>query len=127
MSRITTRLATAVVVGATAVTTLTGAGAASADVIRTVTLKPSQSTCVDQYAYFQVRGDGSATGDGARFKILRYGSVVTATPGRFNYWAAELRSSYYNFPGPGYYSVCAFNTGDYPTTATIRIRSDYEF
>ena len=39
-------------------------------------------------------------------------------------WAAERRTAYGNFPGPGQYAVCAVNTGDTRTVVTIQIRSD---
>ena len=109
------------------VATIAAAGQASADVATSVSLSPGQSYCVSQYAGYQVRGDGWATAGGARFKLLRAGTVLEATPGRVTAWAAERRTAYGNFPGPGVYSVCAYNTGDTRTTATLRIRSDGEF
>ena len=132
MFRSTTRRRTLAggVLAATALTgvvAIAGAGPASAATITTVPLNPGQSHCVSQYAGFQVRGDGWATGGGARFKLLKAGTVLEATPGRVTGWAAERRASYGNFPGPGFYSVCAYNTGDTRTTATLQIRSDYEF
>ena len=42
------------------------------------TLQAGQSVCGSQYAGYQVCGSGSASGDGARFKLLRDGGVVTA-------------------------------------------------
>jgi hypothetical protein len=124
--RILTRglLATAAVTG---VVTFAGVGAASAEMIRTVPLDPGQSYCVSQNAGYQVRGDGWATGGGARFKLLEYSTVLEATPGRVTNWAAERRTSYGNFPGAGYYSVCAYNTGTARTTVTLQIRTDSEF
>ena len=53
--------------------------------------------------------------------------VVANTANRANIWAMELRSAYGNFPGPGYYSVCAQNTGTRNTVATLQLRTDYEF
>lgn len=102
------------------------AGSAQAAQATTVTLAPGQSACVTQYASYQVRGVGGATADGARFKILRNGQVVLATPGRVSTWNAELRSAFGTFPGPGYYAVCAYNTGTRTTTATVEIRTDAE-
>jgi len=122
------RIATAAAVaGSTAAIALTGASAASAQVYQTVPLSPGQSHCVTQYASFQVRGDGWATGGGARFKLLYNGQVIDATAGRVTNWAVERRSSYGNFPGQGYYSVCAYNTGTTNTTASLQIRTDNEF
>jgi hypothetical protein len=114
---------------AAATTALVGAGAspASAYALQSQNLQPGGSVCVSQYAGYQVRGDGTATGDGARFKILRDVTVVAATPGRVTGWGQELRSSYGNFPGPGYYSVCAYNTGTTVTKVTISIKTDSEF
>jgi hypothetical protein len=124
---ITARAATvAAVVGGSAAALLMSAGTASADTANTTVLNPGESTCVQQYANYQVRGEGTATGGGARFKLLNNGSVLLATSGRVNAWAAELRSSYGNFPGAGYYAVCAYNTGTAKTTVFLRIRTDGE-
>ena len=124
-ARITAGLAAA---GAAAALTLGGAAAASAAPPSSTPLSPGQGFCtVNQYAAYQVRADGSATGQGVKFKLLRNGVVVTSTPGRANYWAAEYRTSFGNFPGPGYYAVCAQNTGTANSTVTIQIRTDAEF
>ena len=80
-----------------------------------------------QYAAYQVRTDGWATWNGAKFKLLRNGVVVDITPTRVNEIAIELRTSYGTFPGPGYYTWCAQNTGTTNTKATLQLRSDYEF
>jgi len=60
-----------------------------------------------QYAGFQVRGLGSASGEGAKFKLKRNGVVVANTPSRVNGYGVELRSAYGTFPGAGHYSLCA--------------------
>jgi hypothetical protein len=52
---------------------------------------------------------------------------VLNSPTRANSWSAELRTSYGTFPGPGYYSVCAQNTGTANTIATLQLRTDSEF
>jgi hypothetical protein len=101
-------------------------GAAQAVQVTTHTLAPGASACVTQYAGYQVRGTGWATADGARFKLLRNGQVVIAAPGRSTQWSAELRTAYGNFPGPGYYAVCAYNTGTRSTTVTLELRTDAE-
>jgi hypothetical protein len=62
------------------------AGSASA-AATTVPLAPGQSTCIQQYAGYQVRANGSATADGARFKLLKDGAVIDATPGRVSNWS----------------------------------------
>jgi hypothetical protein len=116
------------VVGAAAALSVSGAGVASAAQYTSVPLSPSQGACTPaQYASFQVRGGGTATADGAKFKLLRNGVVIANTPYRVNGWAIELRSSWGNFPGPGYYSVCAQNTGSTNTIASLELRTDYEF
>jgi|tagenome__1003787_1003787.scaffolds.fasta_scaffold19450960_1 hypothetical protein len=102
------------------------ASPASAYALQSKLLQPGDSVCVSQYAGYQVRGDGTATGDGARFKILRGVSVASATPGRATGWAQELRSSYGTFPGRDYYSACAYNTGTTATRVTISIKTDGE-
>lgn len=58
--------------------------------------------------------------------------MVIGSPGLVNYWAAEYRSSYGNVSGPGYYMLCAYmlcatNNGTAKTTASIQLRTDYEF
>jgi hypothetical protein len=91
-------------------------------------LTPGNGVCsANQYASYQVRADGYATNQGAKFKLLRNGVVIQNTPTRVNAWSGELRSAYGTFPGPGYYSICAQNTGTANTTVTLQIRSDYEF
>src|SRR4051794_39016813 len=123
----TRRLASAALVaGVGSVALLAGGGAAHADQFQTIVLAPGGSTCVTQYAGFQVRADGTATGDGARFKLLRNGVVLDATPGRVNNWSAERRTAYGNFPGPGYYAACAYNTGTRNTTVFVHLLTDNE-
>jgi hypothetical protein len=123
-SRLALTTAAAGGLATTALTVL--ATGASASVVDTKPLTPGQSTCVTQYARYQVRGDGWATAGGARFKLLYNGQVLDATAGRVTAWAVERRTSYGNFPGPGYYAVCAYNTGTTNTTAQLSIRTDAE-
>jgi hypothetical protein len=118
---------TAALTGTAAIISLAGASSASASSYNAVPLSPGQSSCVSQYASYQVRGEGTATGAGARFKLLYNGQVIDATPGRVNNWVVEHRSAWGNFPGPGYYSVCAYNTATTNTIVTLRIRTDSEF
>jgi hypothetical protein len=121
------RAAAATVVAASAAAlSLAGAGAAAASQSVTIPLEPGQAACVSQYAGYQVRADGSATGQGARFKLLRNGAVVQATYGRVGSWSTELRSSWGYFPGPGYYAACAYNTGSSRTTVFLQISTDGE-
>jgi hypothetical protein len=119
--------AAATLAGLAATAAVAAATPASAFALQSRNLQPGESVCVSQYASYQVRGEGTATAAGARFKILKGVSVVSATPGRVTDWAAELRSSYGTFPGPGYYSACAYNTGTTATNVTISIKTDGEF
>jgi hypothetical protein len=115
-------------VGAATALAVSGAASASAQQYGSYPLSPGTGACTAaQYAGYQVRADFWATADGAKFKLLRNGQVVQNTPTRVNYGAFDLRSSWYTFPGPGYYSVCAQNTGDRNTIATMQLRTDWEF
>jgi hypothetical protein len=127
--RLATRIGTGLAItGAAAALSFAGAGAASASSYGSYALAPGQGACSPtQYASYQVRADGWATGQGAKFKLLRNGQVILSTAGRYQGWAAELRTSYGTFAGPGYYSVCAQNTGTTNTIATLQLRTDYEF
>lgn len=116
------------VAGAAVAFSLGGATAASAQSYGSTPLAPTAGTCSpSQYAGYQVRADGWATVQGAKFKLLKNGVVVLNSPTRANSWSAELRTSYGTFPGPGYYSVCAQNTGTANTIATLQLRTDSEF
>jgi hypothetical protein len=116
------------VAGTAAAISVGGATTASAQQYQSTPLAPSQGTCTPaQYASFQVRADGWATWNGAKFKLLRNGVVVYSTPTRVTSIAVELRSNNGTFPGPGYYTWCAQNTGTTNTTATLQLRTDYEF
>ena len=116
------------VAGAAAAISVGGASTASAQQYGSYALSPGAGQCTPtQYASYQVRADASATADGAKFKLVRSGVVVANTANRANIWAMELRSAYGNFPGPGYYSVCAQNAGTRNTVATLQLRTDYEF
>ncbi len=130
MSRtLAARIAGAVLAtGAAGAIALAGAGAANAQSYSSTALAPGAGVCSpSQYASYQVRADGWATGQGAKFKLLRNGVVITNTPNRANSWAAEYRTAYGTFPGAGYYSVCAQNTGTANTIVTLQLRTDAEF
>lgn len=118
---------TAALTGLAAAAVLGSATAAQAGTSNTVVLAPGQGACVQQYANCQVRGEGTASGQGAKFKLTRNGTVINNTPGRANNWAVELRSSSGNFPGPGNYAACATNTGTTNTTVYLQILTDSEF
>ena len=121
------RLAGLAAVSAVAASAIAGATSASADTFNTYGLTPGQTACAQQYASYQARVDGTATAGGAKFKVLKNGAVITNTPTRANQYAAEFRSAYGNFPGPGYYSLCATNTGTTNTIVTLHVRTDGEF
>ncbi|GAA1253805.1 hypothetical protein GCM10009665_50610 [Kitasatospora nipponensis] len=120
--------ATAVAVSSAAAL-LTFAGSASANQFYGGTLHPGEQRCVQQYAAYQVRGDGQATGQGAKFKIQYNGATVagTGSPGLTSGWAAELRTSLGTFPGAGYYTACATNNGTADTNVRLQLRTDAEF
>lgn len=128
MNTITRKLVTGLIVaGATATMSIAGAGAASAQQYASVALSPGAGACGSaQYAAYQVRVDAWATNQGAKFKLLRNGVVIANTPTRVNAWSAEFRTSFGNFPGPGYYTLCAQNTGTANTIATLQLRTDSE-
>jgi len=128
----TTRAARTVIGGAVALATtgaavLLGASGASASSFSGVTLAPGASQCVSQYASRQIRGDGYATVDGARFKLVFRGNVLDSSPGRTGAFFVERRTSTGTFPGPDYYSFCAYNTGIRNTTVQLLLRTDGEF
>ncbi|MEU9130605.1 hypothetical protein AB0D08_21315 [Kitasatospora sp. NPDC048540] len=128
--RRSTRIATALTVAAaSSLALLATAGTASANQFYGGTLHPGEQRCVQQYAGYQVRGDGQATGQGAKFKIQYNGVTVpgTGSTGLVSAWAAELRSSYGTFPGPGYYTACVTNNGTADTNVRLQLRTDGEF
>lgn len=128
MSRTVTRIvAGALATAGLAATAIAGATSASAQQYASFSLAPGAGACVSQYASYQVRGDGWATGQGAKFKLLRNGAVVWNTPFRANSTSVEMRSAYGTFPGAGSYSFCAQNTGTTNTVVTLQLRTDYEF
>ncbi|MGV1007972.1 MAG: hypothetical protein ACOYBY_05105, partial [Dermatophilaceae bacterium] len=106
---------------------VTGAASASAQHYGSYPLTPGAGACTSpQYASYQVRADFWATGDGAKFKLLRNGQVVINTPSRVTVGAFDLRSAWGSFPGAGSYTLCAQNTGDRTTIATMALRTDGE-
>ena len=121
-----TRFASLTAVSAATAFAVVGANPAAADTFSTFGLAPGQTACVQQYASYQARVEGTGTAAGAKFKVLRSGAVIANTPSRANQYAAEFRSAYGNFPGPGYYSECATNTGTTNTIVTLHVRTDGE-
>jgi hypothetical protein len=115
------------VAGAAAALTVTGAATASAQTYKSMALAPGFGDCGPaQYASFAVRGDGWATADGAKFKLLRNGQTVWNTPTRVTSASVQLTSASGTFPGPGMYSLCAQNTGTRNTIATVQLKTDSE-
>jgi hypothetical protein len=98
------------------------------------TLPTNSGVCVQQYANSKVRGEGTATKQGAWF-TLRYsgqypgiGEVVSSSATTTtNGWAAEARPEFGNFRGKGYYQVCAVNVNSTSTLVNIRILVDGDF
>jgi hypothetical protein len=104
-----------------------GAATASAQQSAGAQLAPGDGQCTStQYASYQVSVDGRATAQGAKFKLLRNGVVIANTPNRVTSYPYVLRTVFGTFPGPGYYSVCAQNTGSSNTTVTLQLRTDAE-
>jgi len=88
------------------------------------TLQYNQSQCVNRTAasnVYQVRAEGSATRNGARFRFLHNGVVLNASPtDTTTSFAAERRTAYGNYPGSGTYTICAAN--HYPTSTLVNVR-----
>ena len=106
---------------------LGAATTASAQQTGSYPLSPGAGQCtITQYAGYQVRAVAVATGQGAKFKLLRNGVVIANTDTRSGGWSIELRTAYGNFPGPGNYALCAQNTGTTNTIATLTLRTDAE-
>ena len=90
-TRLSGRIAAAVLAtGAATAIALGGAAAAQAGPPSSTVLTPGNGVCsASQYASYQVRADGYATNQGAKFKLLRNGVVIQNTPTRVNAWAAS--------------------------------------
>ena len=112
-------------VGVAGVATLGLAPAANAQQSAGVTITPGSTVCVQQYASYQVRGDGSSNRP-VKFMLKKNGVTISPIPAN-TYWAQEFRSSWGTFPGAGVYQACAFNNGTQNATVQIQLRSDYEF
>ncbi|MFJ3202611.1 hypothetical protein [Streptomyces sp. NPDC086989] len=120
--------AAASVAAACAAALLATAGPASASQFFGGTLHPGEQRCIQQYASYQVRADGKATGQGAKFKLQYNGVTVpgTGSPGLVTNWAADLRTAWGTFPGPGYYTACATNNGTADTNIRLELKTDGE-
>jgi hypothetical protein len=95
------------------------------------TITPGQTQCLSRYAdstVYQVRVEGDATRQGARFRFLRNGVVLEATPfDTASTFAAERRSSQGNYPGPGTYTICAANHYATNTLVNLHVLFNNEF
>jgi hypothetical protein len=95
------------------------------------TLAPGQVQCFTRVAgntVYQVRAEGSATKNGARFRFLRNGVVLDATStDTVLTYAAERRTSSGNYPGPGTYEICAANHYATNTLVNLHILVNSEF
>src|SRR5690349_10606768 len=102
-------------------------GAAHADAYTGQFLGSGQSACTSQYASYQVRVDGTASNLGAKFRVYRNGVQIAASPSdTTSGYSAEFRSYWGNFPGAGYYTICALNKQASNTFVTVHVRSDAE-
>jgi hypothetical protein len=85
----------------------------------------NDSVCTAQvWAGYQVRAEGTATRNGAKFFVYKDGAPVYHTAPTSSGFAAEFRSQWGNFPGAGWYQVCAVNKQTTLTYATVRLRTD---
>ena len=123
--RILAGVATAAASGALLLGTAAGASA-SQEV--GLTLAPGFQKCVQQYAGYQVRAYGTATNQGAKFKLQLNGATVPGggSPGLVPAWNVEYRSTWGNFPGSGYYVACVTNNGTANTKVTLVLLTDGE-
>ena len=85
----------------------------------------NDSVCTEQvYAGTQLRAEGTATRNGAKFFVYKDGSQIFNTTPNVAGFAAEFRPEFGNFPGAGWYQVCAVNKQTTLTYATVRLRTD---
>jgi hypothetical protein len=102
-------------------------GAAQADSYTGQLLTPGATACVSQYATYQVRAEATASNRGAKIRVYKDGAQIAASPTDTTAgYAAEFRTYWGNFPGPGYYTICALNKQTTNTFVTVRVRSDAE-
>ena len=82
------------------------------------------SICAEQYAGYQVRVEGLAN-KSLHFRVFRNGFAIQSFQGSTAF-ASEMRTSWGNFPGAGYYKVCAVNNTTMNNWASVSIRTDSE-
>jgi hypothetical protein len=90
------------------------------------TIAPGGTACVQQYASYAMRGDGTATKSGARFTVYGRGVQLYSTGNTSGGFAAEFRTAWGNFPGPGTYQVCATNRNATNTLVNLHVLVDSE-
>ncbi|OKI00658.1 hypothetical protein A6A06_17010 [Streptomyces sp. CB02923] len=107
---------------------LSSAGPAAASQFYGGTLHPGEQRCVQQSAQHKVRVDGTATGQGAKFKLQYQGATVpgTGSPGLVTAYGAELRDTWPGWPGAGDYTACATNNGTADTNVRLTLKTDGE-
>jgi len=89
------------------------------------TLQPQQEQCVAAPASYQARGEGNASTSSFRFFMKRNGVRIYGTgENPVSAFAAEFRSSWGTFPGPGTYETCAKNLSGSPRLVNFRIITD---
>lgn len=88
-------------------------------------LLAGQTLCVQQYASYQVRYQGTSKKP-IHFRVFRNGVVIDSAPNATSIYN-ELRTSFGNFPGPGYYELCAVNNTTVSTQVTLSLSTDAEF
>jgi hypothetical protein len=121
------RRAAIVAGGFAAIGALALPAAAFADSYAGQFLTTNQSVCTSQYAGYQARVDGTASNQGAKFRVYKDGAQIAASATQTTGgYAAEFRTSAHTFSGPGYYSICALNKEAGNTFATVRVRTDRE-
>ena len=112
------------IIGAAVSTAVLSATPANAAQAAYKQLVPGESLCVEQYAGYQVRVDGTSKKP-LHFRVFRNGVAIQSYPGSTGF-VSELRSSWGTFPGAGYYKVCAVNNTTMNNWASVSIRTDSE-
>ncbi|OLB79381.1 MAG: hypothetical protein AUI14_10510 [Actinobacteria bacterium 13_2_20CM_2_71_6] len=119
---------TAIIIGGIAAAGIVALpGVANADTYVAQRLSPGGSQCASQYAGYQARTEGTASNAGAKFRVYKDGAQIAASANpTTSGFTAEFRTSWGNFPGPGYYTICADNKQATNTFVTLRVRTDAE-
>ena len=84
-----------------------------------IRLQPGQTACITDYASYSDDAQGTATNNGARFTVYYGGIQIYQTGNNTSGFHAVFSTSYGNFPGPGYYRLCATNTGTTNTNVNL--------